>query len=155
MSSFFAINIDSFPWNGNGRIPLDYVLKYLCKNLSLSCLIFHHIRGLLLQTNLTIVGISSGISIPFIIVAFNQDRIARLIVIYGKMMVVWWIGLVFLIAILLPLIWTVDLARGIKAAVTITIILCIIAAVVARLLYWFVNSVRSIGISDWGSTGSS
>jgi hypothetical protein len=31
MSAFFAIAIDSFPVNDNGKLPLSYVLKYMRK----------------------------------------------------------------------------------------------------------------------------
>lgn len=34
MAAFFAINIDSFPFNDNGKLPLDYVLKYMRRYLS-------------------------------------------------------------------------------------------------------------------------
>lgn len=30
MAAFFAINIDSFPWNKGDKLPMDYVLRYMC-----------------------------------------------------------------------------------------------------------------------------
>jgi hypothetical protein len=33
MAAFFAINIDSFAFNNDGKLPLGYVLKYMCKRL--------------------------------------------------------------------------------------------------------------------------
>lgn len=35
MSAFFAIEIDVFPVDENGKLALDYVLKYMCKFLIL------------------------------------------------------------------------------------------------------------------------
>ncbi|KAK7974381.1 hypothetical protein PG989_016229 [Apiospora arundinis] len=52
MSAFFAINIDVFPTNDDGKLELGYVLKYM-------------------------LGISCGLSVPFIFVAFKQDSIAH------------------------------------------------------------------------------
>jgi hypothetical protein len=34
MAAFFAINVDSFPVNENGKLPMNYVLKYMRKNSS-------------------------------------------------------------------------------------------------------------------------
>ena len=31
MAAFFAINVDSFPVNDNGKLPMSYVLKYMRK----------------------------------------------------------------------------------------------------------------------------
>lgn len=31
MAAFFAINIDAFPVNQDGKIEFGYVLKYMCK----------------------------------------------------------------------------------------------------------------------------
>ncbi|EPE31754.1 hypothetical protein GLAREA_12510 [Glarea lozoyensis ATCC 20868] len=52
MAAFFAINIETFPVNSDGKLSLGYVLKYM-------------------------LSISGATSIPFILVAFNQDRIGR------------------------------------------------------------------------------
>jgi hypothetical protein len=34
MAAFFAINIEKFPFNDSGKLPLSYVLKYLCTSNS-------------------------------------------------------------------------------------------------------------------------
>lgn len=86
------------------------------------------------------MSISSGISIPFILVAFNQDRITRWGKKFGKV-AVWWIGFAVIVGILLPVIWTTDLASGIKAAVTVTLVLCVIVGAMAQFIYWLVASV--------------
>lgn len=31
LAAFFAINVDAFPWDGNDKIPLNYLLRYMCK----------------------------------------------------------------------------------------------------------------------------
>ena len=31
MAAFFAINIDSFAFDDNGKLPLGYVSKYMCR----------------------------------------------------------------------------------------------------------------------------
>ncbi|KAI1631509.1 hypothetical protein F4809DRAFT_632009 [Biscogniauxia mediterranea] len=49
MAACFAINIDVFPVNENGKLELSYFLEYM-------------------------LSISTGLSVPFIIVAFNQER---------------------------------------------------------------------------------
>jgi len=33
MAAFFAINLDNFPVNENGKLPIPFVLKYMRKNL--------------------------------------------------------------------------------------------------------------------------
>jgi len=30
VAAFFAINIDAFPVNESGKLPLNYVMKYMC-----------------------------------------------------------------------------------------------------------------------------
>lgn len=54
MAAFFAINIKELKNDGDGKLPLGYVLKYM-------------------------ITISAAFSIPFIFLAFNQDRLARIL----------------------------------------------------------------------------
>ncbi|KAK2760347.1 hypothetical protein FQN54_002416 [Arachnomyces sp. PD_36] len=135
LAAFFAINIQQFPWNGDDKLPMDYVLKYM-------------------------LSISGAVSIPFILVAFNQDRIAAWIKSHGRVSVVW-TALTILSTIILAIIWTRDLAPGIKAAVTAVIVLIIIVAAFVQLIYTLF--FRSRGLvkgsgssytsgSNWSST---
>ncbi|KAF3003288.1 Ankyrin-2 [Neopestalotiopsis sp. 37M] len=103
MSAFFAIEIDAFPVDQNGKLALDYVLKYM-------------------------LGISAGLSVPFIFVAFNQDRFVgwissiRSFTRLNRTVMIIFAVLVGL-GVLLSIIWTSSLADGIKVAVTITVVL--------------------------------
>ncbi|KFY46223.1 hypothetical protein V494_00545 [Pseudogymnoascus sp. VKM F-4513 (FW-928)] len=54
MAAFFAIAIDSFPVNEKGKLAMSYVLKYM-------------------------LSVSGAACIPFILVAFQQDRIIVLL----------------------------------------------------------------------------
>ncbi|KAI4601365.1 hypothetical protein KJ359_012557 [Pestalotiopsis sp. 9143b] len=116
MSAFFAVAIDAFPLDANGKLSLGYVLKYM-------------------------LSISAGLSIPFMIIAFNLDR-------FGK-----WMGRVRVrlnftaimitlipvsLGVLLPVIWTSSLAYSIKLAVTIAAVLgvlvCLVIAGIGKLV---------------------
>lgn len=35
LAAVFAINLDAFPWNEDGRLPLSYFLKFLCMYFTL------------------------------------------------------------------------------------------------------------------------
>ncbi|CZR67992.1 uncharacterized protein PAC_17891 [Phialocephala subalpina] len=59
MAAFFAIAIESFPFNDNGKLDLGYVLKYM-------------------------LSVSGAVAIPFILIAFNQDRIVRWMSVFGR-----------------------------------------------------------------------
>ncbi|QSS62284.1 serine/threonine-protein kinase ripk4 [Histoplasma capsulatum] len=107
MAAFFAINIDSFPWNKGDKLPMDYVLRYM-------------------------FSISGAISIPFILIALNQDRIAEFLKNHGKPTAT--VFIVLSLAILLSVIWTRDLAPGMKAAVTVFIVLLTILALAVRIV---------------------
>ncbi|KAI0159825.1 hypothetical protein GGR57DRAFT_438674 [Xylariaceae sp. FL1272] len=102
LAAFFAIEIDVFPVDENGKLQLDYVLKYL-------------------------LGISAGLSIPFIIIAFQVDRFAgwlsqlnqltqsrntRLLVFLG-----------ILLASVLGPVWTSRLESTVKVGVTVASVL--------------------------------
>ncbi|KAF7939003.1 uncharacterized protein EAE98_001339 [Botrytis deweyae] len=127
MAAFFAINIDVFPFNDDGKLPLDYVLKYM-------------------------LSISGAMSIPFILIALNQDRIAAALKANrrGSLRICF---LVLLVIILLSVIWTTGLAEGIKAAVTAFFVLTV---VVGSILYLYPTLAKSfIDISESGSEASS
>ncbi|EGC42775.1 ankyrin repeat protein [Histoplasma capsulatum var. duboisii H88] len=108
MAAFFAINIDSFPWNKGDKLPMDYVLRYM-------------------------FSISGAISIPFILIALNQDRIAEFLKNHGKPTATV-VFIVLSLVILLSVIWTRDLAPGMKAAVTVFIVLLTILALAVRIV---------------------
>ncbi|PQE25595.1 ankyrin repeat protein [Rutstroemia sp. NJR-2017a BBW] len=126
MAAFFAINVDVFPFNADGKLPLDYVLKYL-------------------------LSISGAISIPFILVAMNQDRITDFLKAHGRKMLPATLGFL-VVTILLSVIWTRDLTTGVKAAVTVFIVLTLLVGLAARSIYWMLHPARS---SDTSSSWSS
>jgi hypothetical protein len=69
MAAFFTINIDAFHSNDDNKLPLGYVLKYIRKALlNKNCTIP--------RANATVVSISGAVSIPFILLIFNDERIA-------------------------------------------------------------------------------
>ncbi|TPX21918.1 hypothetical protein DIZ76_015883 [Coccidioides immitis] len=127
ISAFFAINIDVFPWTSSGRLPLDYILKYL-------------------------FGISSAVSIPFILIAFNQDRIAQWLKYARGLAAAGWAFLLAAMVAILAVIWTQSLATGIKAAVTIVIICAILVALIVytwhRLFGSMLNFTSSSDVSS-------
>ncbi|KAK6189271.1 hypothetical protein LQW54_013430 [Pestalotiopsis sp. IQ-011] len=116
MSAFFAIAIDAFPLDANGKLSLGYVLKYM-------------------------LSISAGLSIPFMIIGFNLDRFGNWM---GRVRVRlnFTATMILLISVslgvLLPLIWTSSLAYSIKLAVTIAAILgvlvCLAIAGIGKLV---------------------
>ena len=72
MASFFALQIVEFPKdpsNGNLALELSYVSKYICESLPLISLKY------VFPLILVIVGISAGIIAPFLLIAFNVNRI--------------------------------------------------------------------------------
>ncbi|EEH19036.2 hypothetical protein PABG_01355 [Paracoccidioides brasiliensis Pb03] len=109
MAAFFAINLDAFPWNKGDKLPMDYVLRYM-------------------------FSISGAISIPFILIALNQDRIARFLKAYGKPTATG-VSIIVLMVILLSVIWTRDTAQGMKAAVTVFIFLLALISFAVRGIY--------------------
>nr|KMM70937.1 ankyrin repeat and SOCS box protein 10 [Coccidioides posadasii RMSCC 3488] len=127
ISAFFAINIDVFPWTSSGRLPLDYILKYL-------------------------FGISSAVSIPFILIAFNQDRIAQWLKYARGVAAAGWAFLLAAMVAILAVIWTQSLATGIKAAVTIVIICAILVVLIVytwhRLFGSMLNFTPSSDVSS-------
>ncbi|KAK2746815.1 hypothetical protein FQN57_002857 [Myotisia sp. PD_48] len=103
-AAFFAINIDIFPWTNSGRIPVGFVLKYM-------------------------FSISGAVSIPFILVAFNQDRVAQWFK-YAEKLRIALSGLAIAsLAAILAVIWTSSLASGIKAATSVALVFIAIIAV--------------------------
>ncbi|PGH07632.1 hypothetical protein GX51_01641 [Blastomyces parvus] len=109
MAAFFAINIDAFPWNNGDKLPMDYVLRYM-------------------------LSISGAISIPFILIALNQDRIAKFLKNHGQPTAAG-ASVVLLLVILLSVIWTRDLASGMKAAVTTFLVLLAMLGLAFRWIY--------------------
>ncbi|EEH10557.1 serine/threonine-protein kinase ripk4 [Histoplasma capsulatum G186AR] len=129
MAAFFAINIDSFPWNKGDKLPMDYVLRYM-------------------------FSISGAISIPFILIALNQDRIAEFLKSHGKPTATV-VFIVLSLVILLSVIWTRDLAPGMKAAVTVFIVLLTILALAVRSIYPLFNKLHANeSISTYSSSYS-
>ncbi|OJD16063.1 hypothetical protein AJ78_03736 [Emergomyces pasteurianus Ep9510] len=126
MAAFFAINIDVFPWNKREKLPMNYVLRYM-------------------------LSISGAISIPFILIALNQDRIAKFLKNHGKPTAIG-VSIVLLLVILLSVIWTRDIASGMKAAVTALIVVVTTAVLAVRAIF---QSVRILTFRTSRSTESS
>ncbi|OJD27330.1 hypothetical protein ACJ73_01282 [Blastomyces percursus] len=116
MAAFFAINIDAFPWNNGDKLPMDYVLRYM-------------------------FSISGAISIPFILIALNQDRIAKFLKNHGQPTAAG-VCVTLLLVILLSVIWTRDLASGMKAAVTTFLVILAILGLAFRWVYRTLFSIR-------------
>ncbi|KAI9640934.1 hypothetical protein NHQ30_010775 [Ciborinia camelliae] len=88
------------------------------------------------------LSISGAISVPFVLVALNQDRIAAFFNKYGDR-IPWKLASVLLGAvIMISVLWTQDLASGIKAAVTAFLIIIITVAFAAPVIY---NKFSSMG----------
>ena len=87
------------------------------------------------------MSISSAISIPFILIAFNQDRIAEFLK-ENKKTTMAWGSLLLGVIILLSFIWTRNLASGIKAGVTVTFILIVVAGLIGQGVHWLVSTAR-------------
>lgn len=78
MASFFALQIVQFPKDpetGALALELDYVARYLCKafdSTRKNCLRWNHSLNCVIP-----VGISAAIIVPFIVIAFNVNRLNR------------------------------------------------------------------------------
>ncbi|OAX78170.1 hypothetical protein ACJ72_07526 [Emergomyces africanus] len=121
MAAFFAINIDAYPWNKREKLPMNYVLRYM-------------------------FSISGAISIPFILIALNQDRIANFLKNHGKPTATG-VSIVLLLVILLSVIWTRDIASGMKAAITVLIVVLTTAALAFRGVFQSVGKLPFRSIS--------
>jgi hypothetical protein len=107
----------------------------MCSDTCVRASCIHRIMGqsvFVTGTNLVIVSISSAVSIPFILVAFNQDRIAYWVRGHGKRFTVW-VAAILVAAILLSVVWTRDLAAGMKAAVTAVFIMLLFVGAMVQI----------------------
>lgn len=103
-------------------------------------------------TNIATVSISGAVSIPFILVAFNQDRISAWVKRQKMRSIIWLSFLVLIVAILLSIIWTKRLASGMKAAVTVAVVLLIVAGAISRFIYQVITgTVGQFAASSEGS----
>lgn len=101
----------------------------------------------------SIVSISAAISIPFVLIAFNQDTIAKWLRALGKVGVGWTM-IVILMAVLLALVWTSHLASGIKVAVTATIVLLSVLGILGQGIRALATAARSRSSMSTMSSGS-
>ncbi|XDG08902.1 hypothetical protein ABKA04_008517 [Annulohypoxylon sp. FPYF3050] len=109
MTSFFTIEIDVFPFDDEGRMPIGYIL------------------GIILS-------VSAGVSIPFILLAFNFDKVFN----WCKSIITWaktarlLLGLMASIILVLIIALAVTLSQpidaGIKAGVGIGLGLLVVVA---------------------------
>ncbi|KAI0895389.1 hypothetical protein F4806DRAFT_80154 [Annulohypoxylon nitens] len=111
MTSFFTIEIDVFPFDDQGRMPIGYIL------------------GIILS-------VSAGVSIPFILLAFNFDKVFN----WCKSIIMWAktarlvLGLMASIILILIIALAVTLSQpidaGIKAGVGIGLGLLVVIALI-------------------------
>jgi len=62
-----------------------------------------------------------------------------------------WIAIIITATIILSVIWTRDLASGIKTAVTIVIAFVVILGAIAQLILWLLNISGKLYDSDYSS----
>ncbi|KAH9906808.1 hypothetical protein F4778DRAFT_723465 [Xylariomycetidae sp. FL2044] len=124
MAAFFAIEIDAFPWNENGKLALGYVLKYM-------------------------LSISAALSVPFIFIAFNQDRIPKwldnLSSLLGRQNLLWLCGALVVLLVILTSLWTSSVGYMAKIAVTVAAVLLAIACLAGVGISRFVHVDRQSG----------
>lgn len=156
MAAFFAINIDGFKLTKDGKLPLNYVIKYMGTNPFPNC----HCTKL---TTL-VVSVGLALSLPFIVIAFNLDKAAELLN-YAKNKTVELrnrrvYAVCFLaagvVATILATIWTSHVAANIKVAVTIAVVAAIVGCGAVWGMYLFTDHVRQLrDKSSLASTASS
>ncbi|KAF3342587.1 RNA polymerase II subunit A C-terminal domain phosphatase SSU72 [Verticillium dahliae VDG2] len=135
IAAIFAIDSNGFRRDEDDKIPFGYMLTY-------------------------ILSIGLTISIPLIVIAFNVDRIARwfgsLRGMFGRF---WHISIVIalaaavLTAVIGP-VWTSKLAGGIKASVSIVLIMLLVVAAIGLTMHKLMTSLsRKVSVTT--SSGSS
>lgn len=103
------------------------------------------------NTNCHTVSISGAISIPFILLAFNQQKIANWVKYHKKRSITWVAGLTCVV-ILLSVIWTQKpLASGMKAAITVVIVLLVMVGAITQGIVVLVAGAKK-GSSSSGSS---
>ncbi|KAK4097670.1 hypothetical protein N658DRAFT_267125 [Parathielavia hyrcaniae] len=151
MAAVFSIDLDTFPADSNGRMPLDYFIKYLCRRNPNS----HQGKRTDTSPQPPPVGIGCAITIPLLFVAFNLPRLGnlwdrtkqRLGHLWREDSKIMWTGAIGpAIALVVEgavvgAIWAAPLAVAIKTAVTVCISLMV--AVAVGLLVW--NAVTLVG----------
>ena len=139
MASFFTIELDGFPYNNDGKMPLPTVVAIICK------ISIRRSPDILVPMLLTgaIVSVSAGVSIPFVLIAFNLEAVNRwtsLIIAWAKRerFAIFVTALIILILVIaLAIILSQPLESGIKAGVGIG--LGLLAAI----------AIASLFISHW------
>ncbi|KAG7125185.1 hypothetical protein HYQ46_010547 [Verticillium longisporum] len=135
IAAIFAIDSNGFRRDKDDKIPFGYMLTY-------------------------ILSIGLTLSIPLIVIAFNVDRIARwfrsLRGMFGRF---WHISIVIalaaavLTAVIGP-VWTSKLAGGIKASVSIVLIMLLVVAAIGLTMHKLMTSLsRKVSVTT--SSGSS
>ncbi|KAM0333931.1 hypothetical protein ACHAQA_000948 [Verticillium albo-atrum] len=112
IAAIFAIDTNGFQRDEDDKIPFGYLLTY-------------------------IMSIGLSLSIPLIVIAFNVDRLARWLNQMREALGDKWlsgaitgVAVAVFLAILGP-VWTSELAGGIKASVTIVLVLFLVVAAIA------------------------
>lgn len=135
MTSFFTIELDAFPFNEEGKMPLPTIVGIICK-IFVSCLCL----DTRVLTALA-VAVSAGLSIPFIFIAFNLETVLKwtsLLVKRAKKarsMVLLMVALILVLGIALAVTLSQPLEAGIKAGVGIALGLLVAAAGLVALLF--------------------
>jgi len=96
------------------------------------------------------VSISGALSISFIVVAFQQERIFSWLKNVPWDQVLIWIGALAVFVLPIALIWTRPLASSVETAVTIALVLVAATCGIGFIIYRVVTAIR-----DTGATGSS
>ncbi|KAK0656301.1 hypothetical protein B0T16DRAFT_451888 [Cercophora newfieldiana] len=129
MAAFFAIEIDVFPLNEYGKLDLGYVLTYM-------------------------LSISAGLSIPFIFIVFNQDRVwgwLRGLRAFALRLPLSVYAVLLLMGVLLGTIWGLELDRTVKISVTIPVVLLGVVSLIVIGLRKLFSIARQESVSS-GST---
>ncbi|KAH6645950.1 hypothetical protein BKA67DRAFT_663824 [Truncatella angustata] len=134
MAAFFAINIDVFPVNENGKLSLDHVLRNM-------------------------LGVSAGLSVPFILIAFNQEIMIKWNRAVRKELSVRFITITFfvpsMITVILSVLWFSYVDTSMKTGITVMVVLLTAGGYVGFGVYKLVHLARQqVGTVTEPSSGN-
>ena len=102
----------------------------------------------------TEVSISGAVSIPFVLVAFNQEKIGDWMKARGKQSAVWAMILVIL-TVLLSVIWTGGLASDLKGVITVALVFLVLLSALGHGLQRLIAKASRDDNSSDGSSSRS